>query len=137
METHLLLETSALRADFLGMRPTPLAANTRHSESADAPSSAGARRLAAGARARGRRQSRRRRRQQLPLVPPPGPGLRAQSESEEFSEVGRPPTLARRFANWPVSVREGASRPSCLRVQHHLALEIVNCVVIGVADPIL
>eukprot|EP00959_Pyramimonas_sp_CCMP1952_P105914 2214508-Pyramimonas_sp.AAC.1 len=34
-----------------------------------------------------------------------------------LSEVDRPPTLTRRLADWPFSVRERASRPSWLRVQ--------------------
>eukprot|EP00959_Pyramimonas_sp_CCMP1952_P356729 7470281-Pyramimonas_sp.AAC.1 len=33
------------------------------------------------------------------------------------SGVDRPPTLTRRLRNWPLSVRERASRPSPLRVQ--------------------
>ncbi|CAK0824513.1 unnamed protein product [Prorocentrum cordatum] len=37
-------------------------------------------------------------------------------EKHTSSEVGRPPTLARRLANWPFSLRERASRPSSLQV---------------------
>eukprot|EP00959_Pyramimonas_sp_CCMP1952_P076943 1608090-Pyramimonas_sp.AAC.1 len=39
------------------------------------------------------------------------------SHLAQVSEVDGPPTLTRRLANRPFSVRERASRPSCLRVQ--------------------